>query len=283
MQTIKACIQQSIDLADVSDSPRLDVELLLAWVLDKDRTFLFTWPDKELTSAQQQAFSVALERRKAGEPIAYIVGFRDFWSLRLKVNASTLIPRPETELLVELVLDRLQKPVATVMDLGTGTGAVALAIASERPSWQVTACDVMPAAVALAEENRLANKIANVNVLHSDWYAALGTQAFDVIVSNPPYIDANDVHLDEGDVRFEPRSALVASEQGLADIRIIIEQGRLHLVPGGWIAIEHGYEQAQAVQAIFRDAGFTDIESVRDLAGHERVTLGHFAGISLAG
>ncbi len=276
MLTIKACLQQAEQLTAVSDSARLDVELLLAWVLKKDRTFLFTWPEKELTDAQRQVFGAALERRAGGEPIAYIIGCRDFWSLSLRVNDSTLIPRPETELLVELVLERQQSASAAVLDLGTGTGAVALAIASEKPQWQVAACDVVPAAVALAEENRLANHITNVSIFQSDWYQALGDKTFDVIVSNPPYIDADDVHLREGDVRFEPRSALVAANQGLADIRIIVAGARRHLAAGGWLALEHGYQQARAVRTIFQDAGYTGIESVCDLAGHERVTLGYY-------
>ncbi|MDU1027818.1 MAG: peptide chain release factor N(5)-glutamine methyltransferase, partial [Leclercia adecarboxylata] len=225
-------LQQAISgLAD-GESPRRDAEILLEHVTGKARTYILAFGETQLTADQQAQLHDLLARRKAGEPVAHLVGEREFWSLPLYVSAATLIPRPDTECLVEQALARLPATPARILDLGTGTGAIALALASERPDCQVTAVDVIPDAVALAQRNLARLALPNVTVLHSSWFTALGDRQFETIVSNPPYIDEADPHLAEGDVRFEPRSALVAADHGLADLSHIIIQSRQHLVSG---------------------------------------------------
>ncbi|MCR8921489.1 peptide chain release factor N(5)-glutamine methyltransferase [Dasania sp. GY-MA-18] len=278
MSSIAELLASRSSLAAVSDTPGLDVELLLAHSLEQNRTYLKTWPEREVSAAQQQQFQTLLQRRQAGEPIAHLLGSRGFWTLDLQVNPSTLIPRPETELLVEIALEKLAaKPNALVLDLGTGTGAIALAIASENSLWQVLGCDLQREAVALAERNGRLNKINNAKFLQSDWFTDIPKQQFDLIVSNPPYIDANDPHLSEGDVRFEPRSALVAGKQGLADIEHISVQAPAYLKPGAWLLFEHGYEQAEAVRALLKAHGYVAVATLKDIAGMDRVTLGQYA------
>lgn len=283
--TVAQCLQLSPELERVSDSERLDIELLLCHVLQKNRTWLFTWSDKTLTAEQQQLFNEFFSRRKNGEPIAHIIGEREFWSLPLSVNNSTLIPRPDTELLVELLLELFADDAPTqlrrCLDLGTGTGAIVLAIASEKPDWKLLGVDKSVDAVALAEKNRAALQFTHVQILQSDWFAALSlhadetaVQQFDVIVSNPPYIDPQDPHLDQGDVRFEPRSALIADNNGLADIELIIQQGWDYLYEQGWLLLEHGYDQGSAVRELLRARGFAQIETRFDLGGNERVSFG---------
>jgi len=280
--SITQCLQLSTELDAVSDSARLDIELLLCHVLKKNRTYLFTWPDKTLSPEQAEEFLQFFNRRKSGEPIAHILGQREFWSLPLSVNNSTLIPRPDTELLVELVLelfvDDVPQQKRMCLDLGTGTGAIVLAIASEKPEWQLVGVDRSVDAVALAEKNRSALQFANVQILQSDWFSAIPAQQFDVIVSNPPYIDPQDPHLDQGDVRFEPRSALIADNQGLADIELIIQQSWNYLCEQGWLLLEHGYDQGQAVRDLLIARGFAQVETRTDLGGNERVTLGRKGG-----
>jgi release factor glutamine methyltransferase len=282
--TVSALLKKSAELSTVSDTPRLDVEVLLSHILDKDRSFLYTWPEQQLNEQQQQCFDDYFQRRSEGEPVAHIIGQREFWSLPFKVTPATLIPRPETELLVELALglpvgDGVEDDGAEVIDLGTGTGAIALALASEKNHWQITAVDAVPAAVQLAEENRqqlksLLNKgFANVQVFQSDWFAELKGQLFDVIVSNPPYICEGDQHLKQGDVRFEPLSALVADEQGLSDLQAIINGAQIHLKPNGWLLLEHGFDQGAAVQEMMRNAGYESVATHTDLAGKDRVSL----------
>ncbi len=254
-----------------SDTARLDTELLLCHLLDKPRSYLFTWPERTLTAEQQTDFLALLERRVAGEPVAHLTGLRDFWTLTLEVTADTLIPRGDTETLVEAALDLLPDGPFRVADLGTGTGAIALALASERSQWQVVASDRVPAATLLARRNQARNAVPNVEILTGSWCEPLSGE-FDMIVSNPPYIEADDPHLSQGDVRFEPLSALVADEQGLSDIRLIAEQCRSRLKPGGWLLLEHGYNQAEAVAQLLARSGYSDIELIRDLAGQPRVT-----------
>lgn len=271
--TIIASLLRAAELPD-SPTARLDAELLLAAALGKPRSYLHTWPEKIVSSEAALTFAHYLQRRRAGEPVAYILGQQGFWKLDLEVAPHTLIPRPDTELLVETALDLLPATPATVLDLGTGSGAIALALASERPAWQVKAVDRVLEAVALAERNRQRLQLENVSVLNSHWFSALAGQHFDLIISNPPYIAAGDVHLAEGDVRFEPESALVAGADGLDDIRHIVAEAAAHLNAGGWLMLEHGYDQAAAVRDLLQIAGFEQIESRQDLGGHERITLG---------
>ncbi|MCG3865900.1 MULTISPECIES: peptide chain release factor N(5)-glutamine methyltransferase [unclassified Photobacterium] len=280
-QSIEYLLKQTTEqLASAgSESPQLDSAVLLCHVLDKPRSYLLTWPEKQLDNDQYNAFMGVLERRLNGEPIAYIVGEREFWSLPLKVSPSTLIPRPDTERLVELALDKITSATTKVLDLGTGTGAIALAIASECPSLQVTGIDLRQEAAELAHENSQRLSILNTRFLAGSWYSPLqDNDVFDVIVSNPPYIDQADPHLVQGDVRFEPKSALVADDNGLADIRIISAQGRKHLMVGGWLLMEHGFEQGLAVRTILEQLGYQQVSTSQDYAGLDRVTMGCWQG-----
>lgn len=273
-----ASIAQLLQTAELpeSDSPRLDAELLLAAVLGKPRSYLRTWPEHEPTAEQQAVFADYLARRRAGEPVAYILGRQGFWSLDLEVAPDTLIPRPDTELLVESALELCDCAARAVLDLGTGTGGIALALAKERPSWRVLGVDRVPAAVALAERNRQRLGLVNAAFRESHWFSALARERFDLIVSNPPYIAENDPHLVRGDVRFEPASALVAGPDGLDDLRRIIAQAGAHLNAGGWLLLEHGYDQAEAVRALLAAAGFAEPQSRRDLGGNWRISLGQW-------
>ncbi|VXC95300.1 N5-glutamine methyltransferase, modifies release factors RF-1 and RF-2 [Pseudomonas sp. 9AZ] len=273
-----ATIESLLSHAELPDSPtpRLDAELLLAHALGKSRSYLHTWPERELEAEQLERYQVMLVRRQAGEPVAYILGQQGFWSLDLEVASHTLIPRPDTELLVETVLALLPATPAALLDLGTGTGAIALALASERPAWRLTGVDRVPDAVSLAERNRARLNLNNASFIESHWFSALAGQRYQLIVSNPPYIAADDRHLAEGDVRFEPSSALVAGADGLDDIRLIIQQAPDYLEAGGWLLLEHGFDQAAAVRELLSARGFSAVESRRDLGGHERISLGRF-------
>lgn len=271
-----ATIMTLLAEAQLPDSPsaRLDAELLLAAALGKPRSFLRTWPERVVDREVRERFEGWLARRRAGEPVAYILGRQGFWSLDLEVAPHTLIPRPDTELLVETALQLLPASPARVLDLGTGTGAIALALACERLSWQVSGVDRIPEAVALAERNRERLRLANVGFRQSHWFSALEGERFALIVGNPPYIPGSDPHLQQGDVRFEPKSALVAGADGLDDIRLIVAQAPRFLEPGGWLLLEHGYDQAAAVRDLLLGNGFSEVESRRDLGGHERISLG---------
>jgi release factor glutamine methyltransferase len=258
-----------------SESARLDAELLLCHVLGVNRSWLYAWPDKSLEPAQQRRFDELVARRASGEPIAHILGEREFWSLTLQVTPDTLIPRPDTELLVEQALRLLPEDAALkVADLGTGSGSIALAIARERPRCRVVATDLSAAALAVAQANATRNQISNVAFRHGRWSEALGSERFELIVSNPPYIAEDDPHLTQGDVRFEPRSALVSGRDGLDDIRQIAREVRASLQNDGWLLLEHGFEQGGEVRAILQGNGYEQVTTWCDLAGHERVTGG---------
>lgn len=276
MATIADCLKSSQTLAEVSPSSRLDVEILLAVALKKNRTYLYTWPEKKVTLEAYNLFQQYLQRRCQGEPIAYIIGEREFWSLPISVEKNVLIPRPETELLIESVLSLYKNDFGqakTVVDLGTGTGAIAIALATECSQWIIYAVDKFATATTLAKKNCRRLQVENVTVVQSDWLAAFD-QTVDLIVSNPPYVAADDKHLSEGDVRFEPKSALISEESGLADIRQVITQSYQQLSAGGWLLLEHGYNQAKAVFELLQDQGFSECFVKRDIGGHERVSGG---------
>lgn len=263
-------------LQAVSDSARLDSELLLAHVLQQSRTWLHTWPQKPVDETRQQAFECLLQRRLAGEPIAHILGEQAFWSLRLQVSPATLIPRPDTERLVELALERIPMEAEwTLADLGTGSGAIALALAAERPRCHVLATEQSAEALAVARANAARHRLNNVQFIHADWLSEIpASQRFEMIVSNPPYIREADPHLARGDVRCEPRDALTAGADGLAAIRLIIGQSWSHLRPGGWLLLEHGYDQSDAVQALLRETGYREVADFIDYGGNPRVAVG---------
>jgi release factor glutamine methyltransferase len=258
-----------------SSSARIEVQCLLQAVLQVNRAYLFTHPEHLLNDEQQTRFAALFKRRLSGEPIAYLIGEREFYGLTFTVSPATLIPRPETELLVELALQRLpQHGACRVLDMGTGSGAIALSIGHARPNAEVVAIDATTAALEVAQFNAQRLNLSNVHLLHSDWFSALQDERFDIIVSNPPYIAADDAHLTQGDVRFEPRSALVSGTDGLDDIRRICTSAKAHLNVNGWLLFEHGYNQAEQVRALLQQAGFIKIFSARDLAGIERVSGG---------
>ncbi|HXR02077.1 MAG TPA: peptide chain release factor N(5)-glutamine methyltransferase [Pseudomonas sp.] len=272
--TIIASLLRSAELPD-SPTARLDVELLLAAALGKPRSFLHTWPERIVSTEAAHTFDGYLQRRRTGEPVAYILGQQGFWNIDLEVATHTLIPRPETEMLVETALELLPGAIAhRLLDLGTGTGAIALSLAKDRPQWAVTAVDRVAEAVGLAERNRQRLHLDNAQVLLSHWFSAVEDQRFDLILSNPPYIASNDPHLVEGDVRFEPSSALVSGSDGLDDLRVIVSQAPAHLETGGWLLLEHGYDQGPAVRELLSEHGFEQIQTRRDLGDHERITFG---------
>lgn len=272
MATVQELLRSGDDLP--GDSPRRDAEILLGHCLQQSRSWLYTWPEREVPAQQSARYRQLLQQRSQGQPVAYLVGQREFWSLLLTVNQHTLIPRPETETLVAWALELALPAAAKVLDLGTGSGAIALALASERSRWQVTGVDASEEALAVARGNAAALALERVSFDCSDWYQAVAAQRFDLLVSNPPYVDGTDLHLQRGDVRFEPRSALVASDAGLADLAGLVAGAPGHLKAGGWLLLEHGFDQAEAVRALFASAGFGQITTRCDLAGLERITGG---------
>ncbi|MDG1752652.1 MAG: peptide chain release factor N(5)-glutamine methyltransferase [Thalassotalea sp.] len=260
-------------LASLSDSAKLDVRLLISHVIDKPLSYLLTWPDKQLSPQQYQHFSSLFEQRKQGKPIAYLVGFKEFWSLNLQVSPATLIPRPDTEILVETILNNHPQSNIRCLDLGTGTGAIALALASEQSSWNIEAIDFQHEAVALAKSNAKRLGFSQVNIYQSDWFSTVEHQkCFDVIVSNPPYIDALDEHLVQGDVKFEPKSALVADDNGYADIEKIIQMSKAFLKDTAWLYFEHGFEQSKKIHELFSQYGYSEVTTIKDYNGNDRVT-----------
>jgi len=261
-------------LGPLDRPPGLDAELLLAGALERDRSYLHAHPEATLNEAQRRLYDQLVQRRAQREPLAYILGFKEFWSLKLRVTPDVLIPRPETELLVELALARIPERVRwNIADLGTGSGAIALAIAKERPEACVVATDISDAALTLAADNAMRLGIANARFVAGDWFAPL-REPFHLIVSNPPYVDADDPHLRNPGLRYEPSQALISGERGLADLMRIVRDAGTFLCPGGELIVEHGFEQPAAVRTLFERSGFSGVKTYRDLAGRERVTLG---------
>ncbi len=270
----------SLTIAQVMTDTRhalesVDVRLLLQHVLKVEYAFLLTYPEYELTATQKQSFQQLLQRRIQGVPIAYLIGKRDFYDLTFKVNEAVLIPRPETELLVELALERIPPDRSCrILDLGTGSGAIALTLAKHRPLAQMVAVDVSPAALAVCRENARTLRVDNVNFVTGNWFDELSGERFDLIVSNPPYVARDDLHLQQGDLRFEPQVALAAEDNGLACIQQIIAAAPHHLATMGWLLLEHGHDQAEACRELLQQADFSNMCSHPDLAGIMRVSGG---------
>lgn len=260
-----------------SDSAGLDAELLLCSVLRCDRARLYAHPEQGLSQTQAALFDERIERRAEGRPVAYLLGKKEFWSLELSVSEDTLIPRPETELLVERALELLPAGCARgVLDAGAGSGAIAIAIAKERPESRIIAVDNSPAALAMARQNIAAHGLRRIKLIQADWLNFKHERPYDLIVGNPPYIAADDPHLKRGDLRFEPRAALVAGQDGLAAIRQLVPGAARHLKPGGWLLLEHGWRQGRAVRALFEAACFGRVGTLRDHNRQERVTCGQW-------
>jgi len=272
MPTVQELLRSGDDLP--GDSARRDAEILLGHCLSRPRSWLYTWPEREVSAADADHFRQLLEQRRCGQPVAYLLGQREFWSLSLAVNPHTLIPRPETETLVSWALELPLPANARVLDLGTGSGAIALALASERPLWQVQGLDASEDALFVARHNAAQLQLERVSFYQSNWYCAVVGQQFDLLVANPPYIAPQDCHLRRGDVRFEPKSALVAAQDGMADLVALVEGAQAQLHTDGWIMLEHGFSQGEAVRGLLKRAGFSSIATRNDLAGQERVTGG---------
>ncbi len=278
MHSIKSALTEAVDtLALVSDSALLDAEVLLSQALNKPRSHLRAWPDKLLQPEQLTAFKTLLEQRQKGTPIAYITGNREFWSRDFQVTSDVLIPRPDTELLIELSLKLIpaDEPVK-IIDLGTGSGIIAITLAAERPHAQINATDFSLVALRIAQLNADKHHINNIQFYKSDWFADIPDTKFNLVISNPPYIAEDDSHLQQGDVRFEPQTALCATEQGLGDIKIIADVARHYLEPCGHLLIEHGYNQQQQVQILFKDLHYDNVQTYTDLSGQPRVTYGQW-------
>mgnify|MGYP006145527547 FL=1 len=272
MVTVQELLRSGSDLP--TDSARRDTEILLCHCLGKSRAWLYTWPEKGVARDCARDFEKLLAQRREGVPVAYLTGEREFWSLQLAVSDATLIPRPETETLVSWALELALPNAASVLDLGTGSGAIALALASERSHWRVTALDVSQEALQVARGNAVRTRLTSVHFVQSDWYQAVTGQRFNALLANPPYIDGDDPHLALGDVRFEPRSALVSSDSGLEDLGRLVTGAPDQLLDGGWLLLEHGFEQANAVRVMLHDAGFSQVSTRRDMSGQQRITGG---------
>ena len=258
-----------------SDSAQLDSELLLCEILNCERSHLYAYPEKELTDKNIKSLNQFISLRAEGHPIAHITKQREFWSLLLHIDEHTLIPRPETEILVEAALKLIPKESKKdVLDLGTGSGAIAIAIASERPLANIIATDKSDEALNIAKRNAERHNINNINFINADWFNMENNHSYNVIVSNPPYICNDDAHLKQGDVRFEPLSALASGKDGLDDLRIIISEANKHLNKQGWLLVEHGYNQAKQVQQLFNENNFTSISTIKDYSDNDRVTIG---------
>ncbi len=274
MQIVDA-LKQARQQLHASESAQLDSELLLCEVLNCERSHLYAYPEKELTKHNIESLNQFITLRTQGLPIAHITKQREFWSLLLQVDEHTLIPRPETEILVDAALKLIPKgSKKDILDLGTGSGAIAIAIASERPLAKIIATDKSDKALRVAIQNAEKHNINNIHFINADWFNMENKLSYDVIVSNPPYICSDDTHLEQGDVRFEPLSALASGKDGLDDLRIIICEAKCHLNKQGWLLVEHGYNQATQVQQLFNENNFNSVTTINDYSVNDRVTIG---------
>ncbi|MGJ0485066.1 MAG: peptide chain release factor N(5)-glutamine methyltransferase [Methylomicrobium sp.] len=275
MSTIATLLREAVSQLDSSDSAALDAEILLCLALERPRSHLRAWPNRKPEQRQIRHFQALLQQRRQGTPIAYLTGRREFWSREFQVTPEVLIPRPETELLIEISLSLFPKDQpANIIDLGTGSGIIAITLAKELPGAAVTATDLSLTALNVAKRNAADHRADHIRFLYSNWFNAVPPVNFDLVISNPPYIAEDDRHLGQGDVRFEPRTALTAPRQGLADIQTIADAARRYLKTGGHLLIEHGFDQEQAVQSIFRDLGYDSVRTHKDLSGQPRATYG---------
>jgi len=276
--TIRQALKKAkLMLAPVSETAALEADLLLCFVLNKPRTHLIAWPEAALSHDQLAQFLRFVEQRASGVPLAYLLGEKEFWGERFSVTADTLIPRPETELLVAAALEVLPSQAAfNVLDLGTGSGAIAVSIAKQRPHCYVVAVDFSDKALSIAKKNAQRQKLTNIEFVHSDWFSELTQTHYQVIVANPPYVSADDPHLVSGDIRFEPQAALVAEDHGLAALRHIIKQAGQYLDSGGWLMLEHGWDQGQNVQTLLTANHYQNVTLSEDLAGLDRMSMGQW-------
>ena len=275
MNIQQALQQASKDLSESSPSAMLDAQVLLTHVLQCNSAHLAAWPEKALSDDQYADYLRLVKQRRQGTPVAHLTGSREFWSLDFSVDNSTLIPRPETETLVEYLLDNFaSRENLKLLDMGTGTGAIAISIAKEKPDWEIVASDISEQALKLARQNSSHHDTDNVSLIQSDWFENIGQKNFDIIISNPPYIASDDPHLTLGDVRFEPESALSSGATGMDDIEHICSHAKEYLLKNGWLIVEHGYNQKQQVADCFSRNGFTEITQQQDLSGHTRMTAG---------
>ena len=273
---IKQALQQaSQNLAESSPSAKIDAQILLNHILQCNTAHLLAWPEKKLNEEQISSYQQLIQQRQQGLPVAYLTGLREFWSLNFSVNNSTLIPRPETETLIEFILDKFSnRKEIKLLDMGTGTGAIAITIATEKPGWNIFASELSADALNLARHNSNSHQTNNISFVQSNWFTNIKQSDFDIIVSNPPYIANDDPHLLAGDVRFEPQSALSAGAAGMDDIEHLCRHAKKHLKKNAWLIIEHGYNQKRLVSDCFAKNGFTQIEQKQDLSGHIRMTAG---------
>lgn len=276
MIEIKAALRNaSARLAESSSTARMDAELLLAYVLQKNRVYLYAHSEQALEVSQHKQFETLILKRLTGVPIAYLISQREFWSLPLYVTSDTLIPRPETELLIERALSLCgERAMCSVLELGTGTGAISIALATEKPNWNILATDFSQAALLVAQKNAEQHQAQNIRLMHSNWFESIPKQTFDLIISNPPYLAEQDPHQHRGDLRFEPKQALVSGANGLEDLTQLIQESRGYLTSGGLLLLEHGYEQGKAVMNTFLDASYENIQCWQDAAGLDRVSGG---------
>jgi release factor glutamine methyltransferase len=277
MPTIRELLKAAQSELTFSDTARLDAELLLCHVINTQRAWVYSRPEQEIPQQQVEAYHSLVKRRSTGYPIAYLTGHKEFWSTELSVNEHTLIPRPETERLVECALEKIPAgKILNIIDLGTGSGTIAIAIAKERPQCRIIATDINGKALEIAAANAKSHGLENISFVKSDWFSTIERRDFDIIVSNPPYIRCDDKHLQQGDVRFEPVDALKAGCDGLQYIRETIDQAPYYLIKNGWLLLEHGYDQGYDVRTYLTSSCYTDVTTCHDYAGNERITLARY-------